>query len=74
MNVTKGKGWLNIVVGTWVIYFELDIRHWFIGFSLYIWEDGWNLSMNLLCAQMDIGQDPKEAWIEEVLPFQKEKR
>ena len=73
MTITKGKRWLNITTETWVIYFEFEIRHWFVGFSLYIWEDGWNLSMNFLCFQMDIGQDPKEAWINEALPTTEKK-
>ena len=64
MKLNKGSGWLQLIFKNWIVYFEFDIRHWFIGFSLYIWKDGFNLSVALLCFSIDIGVDPQEARLE----------
>ena len=67
MKITKGKGWGQVYIEpTWLIHVEWDLRHWFIGLSLYIWDGGWNLSLSLLCLSVDIGQDDcYENWLEQ---------
>ncbi len=67
MKLTKGKGWASLYIKPdWLFYAEWDFRHWFIGFSLYIWDGGWNLQLSIPVVSLDIGRDDDcNCWLEQ---------